>query len=420
MTSGEFRSVPIDSIFVDRDKRQRREITNVEELADSIRRNGLINPPTITREGELIAGERRWTACRSLGWTHIPIQYIDDLNEYERQAIELEENIKRTDLTWQEECGAILRYYELRKGEPGWNLETTASALGVSFGKVQSAVQIAREIESGNERVIAAPKLSVARGIVERTLARRKESTAAKIDAEIGGDEPDAPVEEDEADEVPLIHADFIEWQREYAGPKFNLIHCDFPYGVKADKHNQGAAAAFGGYADDPDVYWQLLATLERAMENVVADSAHLIFWFSMDYYQRTLDALSAMGWSVNPFPLIWHKSDNTGILPDPHRGPRRIYETAFFASRGDRKIVGAVGNCFAAPVTKTVHMSEKARPMLHHFLRMTVDEYSHVLDPTAGSGNALKEAQRLGASRVLGLEKSEEFYTVAKESWND
>src|SRR5690606_36396537 len=135
------------------------------------------------------------------------------------------------------------------------------------------------------------------------------------------------------------------EWRRDDSGPRFNLIHCDFPYGVKADKHNQGAAAAFGGYADDPDVYWQLLATLERAMENVVAESAHLIFWFSMDYYQRTLDALSGMGWSVNPFPLIWHKSDNTGILPDPSRGPRRIYETALFASRGDRKIVGAVGN---------------------------------------------------------------------------
>src|SRR5690606_22240670 len=138
MTSGEFRSVPIDSIYVDRDKRQRREITNVEELADSIRRNGLINPPTITREGELIAGERRWTACRLLGWTHIPVQYIDDLNEYERQAIELEENIKRTDLTWQEECAAIKRYYELRKDEAGWGLQSTADALGVSLAKVQS------------------------------------------------------------------------------------------------------------------------------------------------------------------------------------------------------------------------------------------------------------------------------------------
>src|SRR5690606_18507411 len=136
----------------------------------------------------------------------------------ERQAIELEENIKRTDLTWQEECAAIKRYYELRKDEAGWGLQSTADALGVSLTKVQSAVAIAREIEAGNERVIAAPKLSVARGIVERTIARRREAELGKIEAELGDDPPIE--EEEEPDDVPLLNADFIEWQRDYSGPR--------------------------------------------------------------------------------------------------------------------------------------------------------------------------------------------------------
>jgi predicted RNA methylase len=55
--------------------------------------------------------------------------------------------------------------------------------------------------------------------------------------------------------------------------------------------------------------------------------------------------------------------------------------------------------------------MSEKPVPMLKHFMEMTVDEYSRVLDPTAGSANALKAATALGAPTVLGLERDAEFF---------
>ncbi len=154
-------------------------------------------------------------------------------------------------------------------------------------------------------------------------------------------------------------------------------------------------------------------------MSNVVAESAHLIFWFSMDYYQNTKILLTEMGWNVNPFPLIWMKSDNTGIIPDANRGPRRIYETAFFASRGDRLIHGAVSNAFAYPGQgKTLHMNEKPVPMLKHFMRMVCDEYSRVLDPTCGSANALKAATALGAPTVLGIERDPEFFARAKDGY--
>lgn len=414
MTSGTFHNVEVSSIFVNRESRQRRELTNIDELAESIHRHGLIHPPVIKRDGELIVGERRFTAIKKLGWTHMPVQYIDELPEQELRAVELEENLRRVDILWQDECEAVAQYHDLRAAEaPDWTYVQTASALGMSDSEVYQKTRVAQELRSGNQRVLEAPKYSTARGIVERSTERQK---AAAIEAIEG---PKQEVEEVQSD-VPLLNLDFHEWQPRYTGPKFNLIHCDFPYGIKANKHNQGAAASFGGYADDPDIYWQLIARLGDAMENVVADSAHLIFWFSMDYYERTREALAAMGWSVNPFPLVWFKSDNTGILPDPNRGPRRLYETALFASRGDRKIVSAVGNCTAASTTKTVHMSEKSLPMLKHFMRMVVDEHSQVLDPTAGSCNALKAAASLGAGKVLGLEQSPEFHRLAKEHWND
>lgn len=412
MTSGEFVSFPIDQIWVNREARQRRELKDIDELAASIQRVGLIHPPVIERTGELRTGERRFTACKQLGWTHIPVQFVDDLDEAEAQALELEENIARVNIEWKEECLAVQTYHNLRAAnDPEWNVQKTADALGQSIRGIGQKLDVAKEIVAGNERVLAAPKLSVARGIVQRNAVR---AAASAVETAIASSAVAAldPAPAAESKPVPLLNEDFHEWSAAYTGPRFNFIHCDFPYGVNAGEHAQGSGAAFGGYEDSPDVYWALLDTLASCMDNVVADSAHLMFWFSMDYYHETKLRLEAMGWKVNPFPLIWFKSDNTGILPDPSRGPRRVYETAFMASRGDRLIVRAKANVATAPGRgKEIHMSEKPVAMLQHFMEMFVDDYSRVLDPTAGSANALKAATALGAPTVLGLERETEFF---------
>lgn len=414
MTSGHFTSFPVDAIHINRDKRQRKELSGIKELAWSLDAIGQINPITITRNGELIAGERRLTAAKELGWDRINVQFAEDLDPATRHLIELEENVRRIDLSWQDQCLAVEEYHKLRSTEDTtWTAAKTASALGLSIGNVSEKRSIAQEIMRGNTRIAEAPKFSVAKGIVNRETERRQNSVIESVTERISGESPPVPT-------APLVHTDFNEWVKFYEGPKFNFIHCDFPYGVNADKHAQGAAAAFGGYSDSEDVYYRLLESLAKGMENVVAESAHLMFWFSMDFYQYTVEALSEMGWDVQRFPLVWHKSDNMGILPDPSRGPRRIYETCLIASRGDRKIIRAVSNVVSHPTTKTIHMSEKPIGMLTKFMEMFVDEYSSVLDPTAGSANALKAASKRGAKIVLGLERELEFFNRAKEHYFD
>lgn len=408
MTSGQFTSFPTDQIWVDRASRQRQELRGIDELARSIADNGLINPPVIRRSGELVAGERRYTACKQLGWTAIPVQFVEDLSELELQSIELEENIRRSDLTWQEQCQALDRLHEIRKkADPNWTASQTAAAIGMSPKTVSSWLQVASEIKAGNERLIAAPKMSTAKNITARAVARRTQAAIAEI--------TEAPKKD-----VPLLNTDFTDWQRDYSGPKFNFIHCDFPYGVGMHKSDQGAGANYGEYTDTEGVYWELLGTLDKAMDNVVHEFAHLMFWFSMDHYHATFFRLQAMGWRVNPFPLIWMKSDNTGILPDANRGPRRIYETAFFASRGDRFVNQAVSNAFACAQEKSIHMNQKPTAMLRHFFRMFIDGTTSLLDPTCGSGSAVKTGRALGAATVLGLEKDGEFYERAVADFDE
>lgn len=414
MTSGNFRNTLISSITVEREERQRKELVKIEELAESIARLGLINPIVITSDGILVAGERRLTACKSLGWTHIPTQSTEDLSEYELQAIELEENIKRVDLTWQEEVEAVAKFHKLKsETEDGWTQADTAEALGCVQSEISKKLVVAAEMK--NEVVAKADRFSAAANIVARNTERKKSAALAAIDTVIAPS--DEPVKE-----IPLLNTSFHDWQPTYSGPKFNLIHCDFPYGINAASTPRMSATIRDYYDDSPDVYWTLLDCLALAMDNVVAESAHLVFWHSMKFFSPTVKILTDMGWTVNPFPLIWHKSDNSGIAPDPQRGPRQTYEAAIFASRGDRKITqaGCVANSFSHPGNRSdaIHMSEKPQAMLRHFLRMICDEYSSVLDPTAGSANALKVAEDLGAASVLGLEQSAEFYEIARNNW--
>lgn len=414
MTSGSFHTIPLDSIVIDRENRQRRELENVEELADSLHRLGLIHPIVITRDHVLVAGERRTTAARLLGWTSIAAQYTDEVDDLTLGIIELEENIKREAISWQDEARAIDKFHELRKLQnPGQTARDTAKELGQSEQRVGKKISVAKELAKGNVLVANADKLSTAINITEREQSRRAANVASNIEVDVtdltGTETPVTPKRK-----APLINTDFIEWADAYTGRPFNFLHCDFPYGVDINRSGQAATKEFGTYADSEDIYWQLLDCLGRNMGSLVAESAHLMFWFSMDFYTETMERLNDMGFRVNPFPLIWWKSDNTGVIPDAQRGPRRVYETAFFASRGDRKLTprGAVSNVFAHPGRgKEIHMNEKPVEMLEHFMRMIVDEYSLVLDPTCGSANALKAAERLGAGSVLGIEKIPEFY---------
>lgn len=402
MTSGNFTSVPLSSIIVNRAERQRKELPNVDTLADSIKRLGLIHPIVISRDFCLVAGERRLEAVRLLGHTHINCQFFDELNPTTAHAIELEENIKREALPWQDECRAVAEYHALRQNEePSWSQELTGQALGFSQESVAKKLMVARELAAGNKMVLESPRYSTAHRMISRTESRKADAALLAL------------VKPRETDKAPdsIIIADFNEWAPAYTGVKFNFLHCDFPYGIDADKFNQGAAASHGGYADTEEVYWRLLQTLAENQDRLCADSCHIMFWYSMHYHTETLKFFADYtDFKMDPFPLIWTKSDNVGILPDPERGPRRIYETCLFGSRGDRKVVRSTSNAIFSNSVRDEHMSIKPESVLGSFFRMFVDSSTHLLDPTCGSGGALRAGEGLGANYVVGLETNPEF----------
>jgi len=144
--------VPLADIWVE-PGRQRKDVT-VDDLLPSIKRQGVL-VPVIVEAGSwptgqpfrLIVGERRLVASRQLGLEDIPARLSSDLDPRESQIIELAENLKRKDLSWQELVGAIARIHQLFvELDPEWTQAETAEQVGVTPTLVSMYLQVHREV----------------------------------------------------------------------------------------------------------------------------------------------------------------------------------------------------------------------------------------------------------------------------------
>jgi hypothetical protein len=334
---------------------------------------------------------RRRRACESLGWTHIECRYFDELDELKRTAIEIEENLKRKQMSWQEERRSILRIHELGcASDPEWNQTKIGEHIGKSQQWVSDHWTVHKEIqfdpEIANEPVFSTALRKAKVSGERRAKAEREGFTIREL--------------------KDVHHGDFCKWVKTYKGLPFNFLHCDFPYGINNHKRNQGnAIPALGGYDDSPETYWRLIEALCTNLDRICAESAHIMFWFSMHNYQATVDRLSKH-FKIDPLPLVWVKSDGKGLVPDPMRRPRQIYETCLFGSRGDRKILTPIANAYFGPTDGSAdHLSPKPKDMLSHFFEMFVDVNTRMLDPTCGSGTSLRAAEYHDATQILGIE---------------
>lgn len=419
-----FALFPLSEITHDDSTRQRKELTRIPELAESIKRLGLLQPLVISKAGVLRAGRRRLEALRSLGWTEAPVRFYEALREEEQRLVELDENFRRVDLDWKEQSLAILEIHQLLGSQ---SIKQTAEYIGLDESTVHRYVGAGNAIKAGDERILQCKGLSQASELlsrrrdlaIETELSKMTDVTApvnlpqspTVVDVPgVGTVLVDRPVEQPQDNPFKIIQGNFLEWAKTYQGPKFNFIHCDFPYGIGFDKSDAaGSAVHDSQYEDSEDTYWKLLTELCMNQDRLLYSSAHMMFWLSAKVHvvEETVGFLEDAGWFVHDMPMIWHKSCGSGIASDYRRRPKHVYETCLFASRGDRQISKLVNDLYSCPIAKDQegHLSAKPEPMLRHFMSMAVNDLSEVLDPTCGSGTSLRAAASLGATRVLGLE---------------
>jgi len=135
------RLIPIEKI--DPNPHQARsELGNIEELMESIRTKGVLEPILVRAKGdrfEIIAGERRYVASKNLGLKEIPCIEMD-VQEQEAMEISLIENLQRKDLDIFEEADGLKALMNLY----GYSHQEIAEKIGKARSTITEIISVSR------------------------------------------------------------------------------------------------------------------------------------------------------------------------------------------------------------------------------------------------------------------------------------
>lgn len=139
--------------------RQRLDLGDIQGLSQSLKRYGQIQPVVIRQsDNRLVAGGRRCAAATSIGWLDVEFVYKETLTDSELGELELEENVRRKSISWQEQCLAIKKIHEQKTRESHlvgnkWGHRETAEMLGIpGHSNVYTAIKIAGRLEKDTTR----------------------------------------------------------------------------------------------------------------------------------------------------------------------------------------------------------------------------------------------------------------------------
>jgi len=422
--------------------RQRREFepASLNEMAESIQNNGLLHPIVIRtyydpqQRGKtqlvLVAGERRLRAIRDI-WALegsfryneilcagplVPCNDLGELSPLAAEEAELEENIRRDDLTWQERAEATSRLKRLRDaqalalGNPAPPVaELAVEVRGSSKGTYQEATRrellVARHLS--DPEVAAAKTLDEGFKVLKRKEeTRRNTALAESVGATFSSKSHTALCE------------DALVWLlAEEHSEKFDVILTDPPYGIGADEFgDSGGAGGSGGghgYTDSLDNFYELLKVCATHFIRVAKPQAHLYWFCDIDHFYDCKDMFVAAGWQVFRTPLIYHKP-NAARAPWPQNGPQRQYDLILYAVKGKKFVNHLKGDVLIYPPDKQLgHAAQKPVNLFIDLLARSIHPGDRVLDPFCGSGPIFPAAHEL---KVLatGIEQDPASYGIA------
>jgi ParB/RepB/Spo0J family partition protein len=383
--------VPMKSIIVK--DRARIDYGDIEGLAHSIEKHGLLQPITVDEKLNLLAGGRRYAAHKHLGWLTIDVVILPIKGKIDALEIELIENIHRKDLKWPERANLekkIADHYE-KTGAPKTQREQ-ATERGVSPNTINRRIQLAeamdllpelKDFENENDAWKAYKKLEEGE-VVKLLIAKAPPKIinareAASKDYNVG----------DAFEGLALESAD-----------TFDFAEVDPPYGVALDKRksrNKGGEQQMEEYHEWDD-FEELFRRTCSEVYRVLKPNTFAVFWYGMSWHTEVLQTIREVGFGVPDIPAVWIKRGG-GQTASPDTTLGSNYEPFFVARKGKPVLVKAGrSNVFDfAPMTKKVHPTEKPIGLLQEILDTCCFPNSHVIVPFLGSGVSLRACYSLG-----------------------
>ncbi len=392
--------------------RFREDFGDIESLAVSIQRYGLLHPIILSRDMELIAGERRLKAHVLLKAETIEAKFLDEVDALGKKEIEIEENIKRKDFLWQEQVRATAEIDGIKrklyggavKGYGGgWGQKQTAQSLGESIGSVSQDLRLAEAIKKFPELANEKNKSHAwkkfqkmqERAIRQEMTKRAKKRAPEKIDN-------------------ILTLGDCRSFLRKMTDASVDLVLTDPPYGIDIQDANEFKKANHVLFADGKAETMELLTTVFAECFRVLKDDRHAYFFFSVKHYAQVRSMLEEAGFFVEPEPIIWNKTSlGAGIGKYNYC---TVYETIFHCMKGKRDLNKVIANLFTidrVPPKKKLVPTEKPVSLLKKLIENSTVPSELVVEPFAGGGSTLQACIELGR-KVRGCEIGEVHYNAA------
>ena len=417
--------ITIDKIVVkDRGRKQFKQ-SNIVSLANSIKRHGLLHPIVVAEcdngNYQLIAGERRYRACVLAGLTNIDVTLKEDTTDITRKEMELEENIKRVDLSWAEQIQMLAALNDLRRLQQGSAKQRSTDETGYSQQKL--ANDLGRSIGSVNMDLELADILSD-HPDVKRQVEQLPKTAAFKRAKLLVKDKQRSKLAEDRQLDLSIRFelGDCRDLLLDIEENSVDLLIIDPPYACKMLTDTATGKRHYGDNENHMGDYEQtsiLLECMFNRLRGVLKPGAHLYVFFAMgDWYCNMRNLMINAGFELDNMPIIWNKGMPTLGMSQYHYMPS--YESVMFAINPPRgrvilKPVMNVVNVSPVGRNERVHPFQKPYDLLKLFIKNSSNIGDTVLDCFAGSGATLDACRRLHR-KAIGFELDEVTYSRAQE----
>ena len=421
--------------------RAREELGDIDELVESINREGLIQPlavaevfwspdngPEPVHKYRLLAGGRRYEACIISEIQKVPVRIYDkELSELEIKSIELAENIYRKDFEWQEEVKLKKEIHELqtevygekvttKAGTPeeiGWSKRDTAALLNESPSGLVQDMQLADALDfiPGLDK---AKNKSEANKLLKKVQSQVIEEELAKRLKEKKANTPLSKQRKELVDNFMI--RDFFEGIKKVPDGSIDLVELDPPYGVdlRGQKKKKGNVETTTMNYNEvaADEYTKFMNKVFKECYKKMSSNSWMICWFGPHpWFQTIYDGLMSAGFETRMIPGIWYKG--TGQTMQPNMYLANDYEMFFYARKGSPSIsLQGRGNTFnykPVPAGKKSHPTERPIEMIQDVLTTFGWKGCRVLVPFLGSGNTLLASANMGMS-AFGFELSKQY----------
>lgn len=410
-----FDKILIDSILTD--DRIRSDMGDIDGLCNSIREFGIIQPIVVTAEplpyrSKLVVGGRRLAAMKRLGMKELThgVHYIyrGEESDFIRKSVELEENLRRKELSWQEqvrakqelltlmqtvhgvaEAGGRTRS-ELKAGESaGFGVRKLASMLGESPAQTSKDLRIAGALKSLPQLSKADTKEGAFRQLnILGAVASMVVNKAAM--------QPGVP-------QWTLYEGRFQDNVQKVASETVDLVYSDLPFGVDLSKMSKHGADTVG-YDDTRSAVVSSVTDFATESYRLLRPDRYAIFWFGFNYYGDLLAGLERAGFGVVPVPVIWFK--HTRSTENPNTRYANAYDAALVAMKGSPVFIrpGSANVVDLPAITSTERLQIAQQPvaLVRKFIEDTTAEGATVVDFTAGSGTTGVAALELKRKVIL------------------